>query len=301
MLLTLSSSLLGPVVGSTLVNPSERFPDVFLKGSIWDRNPYLLPNVVIVLLFALNFILGSCLLKETRPCLDRYKHSWAELRTKVAGLFPYILSRKSTSYIELEQREEDSLPLATSYVVGIPEQGSDELELVPTNKETDPESVRQDSSKPRTFTSQVVLQICSVSLLAFHKVSSDIIIPSFLVYEGRDGFSAGFGFSTIEVGNVLLTQAIVAILAQLLVIPRLIETFGPLRVHRCALCVFPILYCFTPFIVRLPRIVSIVVLLIDLWVKVLLSSLGYVCSAILYVQSCARLKIQMDAPKLINL
>ena len=283
MLLTLSSSLLGPVVGSTLVNPSERFPGVFLKGSIWDRYPYLLPNMFIVLLFALNFVMGSFLLKETRPCLDRDKHSWAELKSKVAGLFPNVLSRKSPSYIELEQREEDDLPLATTYVVGSSEQGGDELELVPTNKETDPDSVQQDSLKPRTFTSQVVLQICSVSLLAFHKVSSDIIIPSFLVYKRGVGFSAGFGFSTIEVGNVLLTQAIVAILAQMLVIPRLIEKFGPLRVHRCALCVFPILYCFTPFIVRLPRPLSILVLLIDLWVKVLLSSLGYVCSAILYV------------------
>ena len=146
----------------------------------------------------------------------------------------------------------------------------------------------------KTFTAQVVLQILSVSLLAFHKVASDTLIPVFLAFPrptssvSRPGsklsfrLRGGFGLSSVNVGNILRTQAVTAIIVQFFIVPRVVTRFGALRTYRWVSSVFPFLYCLTPFVVELSSPLSICALLVDLWIKVLLVALGYVCSAILY-------------------
>lgn len=133
----------------------------------------------------------------------------------------------------------------------------------------------------------------SVSLLALHKVASDTLIPVFLASPSSPGdvterevkfyvdLGGGLGLSTASVGNVLLTQAVTAVLVQFLVVPKMVTKFGALRTYRWTLAVFPILYCMTPFVVKLPFPFSLMALLVDLWTKVLLVGLGYVCSAIM--------------------
>ena len=146
--------------------------------------------------------------------------------------------------------------------------------------------------RKKHFNIQVVLQILSVSLLAFHKVASDTLIPVFLATPPLGDLSrlrsrapfllgGGFGLTSANVGNVLLTQAITAILVQFFIVPRVVAKFGPLRTYRWSLSVFPILYCITPFTVKIPPPFALIALLVDLWVKVLLVALCYVCSAIL--------------------
>ena len=155
------------------------------------------------------------------------------------------------------------------------------------------EAVVAPQIKRKRFTGQVILQIISVSLLAFHKVASDSLIPVFLATprpkadDSRTAsispfrFSGGFSLSPASIGNVLLTQAVTAMLVQFLVVPRVITAFGALRTYRWTLFAFPWLYCLTPFVVKFPSPFSLIALLIDLWAKVLLVALGYVCSAIL--------------------
>ena len=148
-------------------------------------------------------------------------------------------------------------------------------------------------SRQTPYTSQIIMQVFSMSVLAFHKVSSDIVIPIFLTTtsDGRMNKSlqlrnffqhhGGFGMTTSEVGTVLLTQAIVAILVQLLVSSRIISRFGALKTYRGVLHIFPFMYLLTPFTVILPPPLGLLSLLLDLWTKVLLVGLGYNCSAIL--------------------
>ena len=153
-------------------------------------------------------------------------------------------------------------------------------------------SVQGPHRKP--FTLQVVLQILSVSLLAFHKVASDTLIPVFLASprptsnvpqlgnELSFRLRGGFGLSSTNIGIIILTQAVTAIIVQFFIVPRVVTRFGALRTYRWVSSVFPFLYCLTPFVLELSSPLSIYALLVDLWIKVLLVALGYVCSAILY-------------------
>jgi hypothetical protein len=166
---------------------------------------------------------------------------------------------------------------------------SDDLDATTPELSTSPESARP---KPSAYTRQVILQIVVVSLLALHKVSSDVIIPTFLatssIGESEDytdvtffRFEVGFGMGPPSIANVLLTQAVLAILSQVFVVPRAIDRFAPLKTIRWTLFVFPWLYCITPFTTKLLYPLSIMAILLDLWTKGILVSLGYVAFAIL--------------------
>ena len=151
------------------------------------------------------------------------------------------------------------------------------------------------------FTNQVVLQILSVSLLPFHKVASDTLALVFLTSprpysddirlptRSLLSLNGGFGLSTASVGKVLLTQAVTAVLVQSLVVLRLVSRFGSLRIYRWTRIAFPWLYRLTPFVTKLASRLTLVALLVDLWAKVDCVALGYVCSAILWVEIACEL------------
>ena len=144
-----------------------------------------------------------------------------------------------------------------------------------------------------TYTKKIVLQILSVSLLAFHKVSSDVLVPIFLAspaarpgnrtpFPGILGnLNGGFGLSTVYIGYFLLVQAAVATVAQILLVPRVIARVGVLKCYRRILLPFPLLYALIPFTVALPRILALLSLMLILAIWVILVAIGYTCCSVL--------------------
>ena len=77
------------------------------------------------------------------------------------------------------------------------------------------------------YSAQIILQIRAVSILAFHKFSSDVIIPMYLAMplnstSGSSGqisrgllkFKAGFGMDSPRISNVLPSQAVWPLLSK---------------------------------------------------------------------------------------
>ncbi|KAH6620742.1 major facilitator superfamily domain-containing protein [Chaetomium sp. MPI-SDFR-AT-0129] len=161
-------------------------------------------------------------------------------------------------------------------------------------------------SPVRAFPPQVILQVLALSLLAFHKIASNSLTSTFLALDANDpndnepaaGAGAtppttprgipllphsqrGFGFDTRMIGIIFLTEAIFRVLIQPTAIPWFISKLGALRAFRWVLGLYPAMYIFTPFLPMLPSPFGVVLLLLDLWMKVALSSVGYICSAVL--------------------
>ncbi|KAI9761514.1 MAG: hypothetical protein M1840_001777 [Geoglossum simile] len=303
-------SLIGPALGGLLADPVKHYSSVFRHDSVWEYYPYLLPNLVVAFLSVLGMLPAFLFLRETHPRLARNPDFGLKVGNWITSALGERINRK---YFHYSRLQDDSVVEVPSRRRSEVEDGNaTALELQPLQSDSSPdglgdgESLHSDSSPddlddgkslhmpPKPFTLQVVLQILSVSLLAFHKVSADIIIPTFLAFPReplRDSsprlsrdvlrFSGGFGLSTQEIGSILLTQAGIAIVAQATLIPFALGRYGALKIFRLVLCTFPVMYLFTPFVVRLAPPLAITAILLDLWVKVLLSSTGYVCSAIL--------------------
>ena len=288
-----------------MAEPAKQFPSIFSEKTFWDCHPFFLPNLFVATVFVVTSTAGWFLLAETNPrCvagngLDRnlpwnFRRLWKTYTRKRA-------QAGNTEYSAVG--EDDDLSLATQLSpTGATEGERNEVELAahensaPSNAEgVPPHPVR------RQFTNQIALQIQSVSQLALHKVASDMLIPVFLASPRPHSddlrmptgsflsLNGGFGLSTASVGKVFFTQAVTAVLVQSLVVPRLISRFGPLRTYRWTLSAFPWLYCLIPFVMKLSSPLALVALLVDLWAKVLFIALGYVSSAILWVQIACEL------------
>lgn len=62
-------TIIGPCIGGTFADPHENWPNVFPRGSLCDRFPYLLPNLICAALLFVSIVLGYFLLEETHPDL----------------------------------------------------------------------------------------------------------------------------------------------------------------------------------------------------------------------------------------
>ena len=60
-----SRSIVGPMIGGALAKPVENLPAFFSPGSIWDRFPYLLPNLFSAICVFIGLFIGILFLEET--------------------------------------------------------------------------------------------------------------------------------------------------------------------------------------------------------------------------------------------
>ncbi|KAJ3577792.1 hypothetical protein NPX13_g2774 [Xylaria arbuscula] len=278
-------NLIGPVLGGILADPSTLYPAIFPSNSLWGSYKYLLPNLTVALLQLLTLVAVFLFLKETHPKLSAmpdpgmrlWNTIWTVLRWKTTKTTDGCYSPLNTDEANLEQRSPTVPPEETEHEL-------QNLDDVMTATDNQKESVPGSS-----FTHQVILQILSVSLLAFHKVSSDAIMPTFLAApsetetENTRGFqeSGGFNYSGQKIGFILLSQAIFALCIQVTIVPLFVNRFGTLNAYRIVLGIYPFAYVFTPFLPRLGEPLALGIVALDLWEKVALSSVGYICSAVL--------------------
>ena len=274
----------------------KQYPNKFREQSFWGRNPFFLPNLIVTVVLAFTWLSGFLFLEETHPHHTQRPDTGRKVvSTLKSALNTGTWRRPWSSYSIISDRRDQDDPIQTAFVTSQTAE-EDAVELDALHRSSEENFLNEGESSPvgpeRTFTCQVLLQILSVSLLAFHKVASDTLIPVFLAHPsakseirnlGRSVFesSGGFGMDSSSIGNVLLSQAVVAICAQFIIVPSVIARFGPLQTYRWTLSVFPVIYCLTPLVVKLLPPLSTIALLLDLWIKVVLVALGYVCSAIL--------------------
>jgi hypothetical protein len=145
------------------------------------------------------------------------------------------------------------------------------------------------------FTWHVILQILNAAKFGFLKIATLAMVPILLatpteppIVETKGviprsifGVHGGFGMDTTTISNVLLAQAVAAMICQILFIPRIIAKEGPLRSCRVVVVALMILYCSLPFSANFPRWLSLPAVLVILWAYALFNGLGTTCSAIL--------------------
>lgn len=62
---TFHRSILGPTLGGALARPVLSYPQIFAPGTIWERFPYLLPNLICTVIVTCGVIIGILFLEET--------------------------------------------------------------------------------------------------------------------------------------------------------------------------------------------------------------------------------------------
>ncbi|SPQ23553.1 9751157e-a015-4a58-a0d4-4338e1eb2c62 [Thermothielavioides terrestris] len=298
-------SIVGPMIGGALAKPVERLPSVFAPGSLWDRFPYLLPNLFSAICVSLGVVIGILFLEETHAEKKRNRDRGVELGNYLLSCLPGMGGEgkgKSPAKDSEEQplllTVEDPLP---GYVAGgasagpSPAATASQQELLEVEAGCGGQSLKLET-KPvtRIFTKPVLTIIASYGILAFHTMAFDALLPVFLSTSPPEPrvppslpfkFADGFGLDTKTIGFILSVQGLYSMTSTHFLFPLVTERLGPLRLFRLMSVLYPVLYFFVPYIVLFPENVRMAsVYFIVVW-KCTFSTLAYPSNAILITNS----------------
>jgi hypothetical protein len=85
--LTRYSSIIGPMIGGALAKPADVFPSIFPPGSLFDRYPYLLPNLFSAVCVFIGFFIGVLFLEETHEEKKQQRDRGVELGKHLLSYF----------------------------------------------------------------------------------------------------------------------------------------------------------------------------------------------------------------------
>ena len=165
------------MIGGALARPVDAFPSIFPPGSIWDRFPYLLPNLFSAICVFCGVVIGILFLEETHAEKKLRRDHGVELGNRLISRLPWT-SRKSLKGKAVEEQAlldpEEQLPVyrstENSPLLSSTADGSDTVERLDLrdSKATRAADPNRKPVKPVTtiFTRGVVLNIVSYGILA---------------------------------------------------------------------------------------------------------------------------------------
>jgi predicted MFS family arabinose efflux permease len=251
-------SIIGPAMGGALAMPCEAYPQRFPRDGLFDIYPFLLPNLVCVIVLLFGITNGVLFLEET--------HVKKKKRCDVGLQAGQCLIRKIFGKAA-QPHEESDLFGSTEKGTFDPPPGYRSMEGSPRDSNNTPSITSQLEScsgkvihgLKKTFNRQVILVIIGYGILAYHSVSFDSLVPIFLSEPQSQEipslpfkFSGGFGLSTKKIGFIMAVQGVYSLIAQLWFFPFVVRRVGTLTAFRTVMVVWPLLYVAVPYLVLLP-------------------------------------------------
>lgn len=238
-------AILGPALGGALAQPVKSFPSIFHSGSIFERYPFLLANLVCVGILCCGLIIGTLFLRETHSEFKYKRDVGVQIGKRLISLF---------------KKREESHWSETYDVSGSVEETEELLSDKSSLEPSEAHRGREHLSAPTAFTHSVLMNIVAYGLIAYHAISFDQMMPIFLsspvTHEPASSpfhFTGGFGFSSQYVGLLLAIQGIYSMFAQIFLFPFAVQRWGALRTFRTTIILWPLLYVVVPYLVFLPQ------------------------------------------------
>lgn len=161
-------SIVGPAMGGALAQPCESYPRLFPRGGLFDNYPFLLPNLVCVIILIFGIINGILFLEETHV-QKRGKKDWGRRLGELLlnKLFHSGSTDSSTSYDFINEPDtltEDDPPPGYRSTEGSPRLESTTTVVL----QPDLEILREKETHGvvKTFNRHIVLIIVGYAILA---------------------------------------------------------------------------------------------------------------------------------------
>ncbi|KAG4252718.1 hypothetical protein FPRO03_08167 [Fusarium proliferatum] len=302
-------SIVGPMIGGALARPCISYPEIFARGTIWDRYPYLLPNLFSAATVFFGVIIGLLFLDETHAEKKSQRDRGREIGDYLASWFGGVAScngrGRSPEKQALLDGKQNVQYLSTSVRPGSAH--SDEALPAYRSQENSPRLAPQPDTqslneaplepivvrKSKTFTKPVIMNIISYGILAFHTMTFDQLFPVFLstkrpehpVHDLPFKFTDGFGLETKMIGVIMSVQGLYSLFSNYLIVPPVTRRLGSLRLFRILAFSYFALYLVTPYLVLLPDSMRMpAIYLLVIW-KCTFSTMAHPSNAILLANS----------------
>ncbi|KAF2156391.1 MFS general substrate transporter [Myriangium duriaei CBS 260.36] len=275
-------SIIGAGLGGTLADPVRNYPSYFASGGVFDKYPYLLPNLVCCCVVIFSVLVGILFLEETHEEMKYRRDPGLKLGAWLLGLGQEKIYDEKTAMLngeytvlrDSDERESSDSSSIESSPALLPMDAGEIADLLePHLLESGDRSYNQGISG--AFTKQVIIVIVSYGILAFHTISAEQLLPVMLSLPRTSRpvhlpfmFTSGFELSTKTIGIILSGQGVVQTVALLVIFPLVSRTVGHLATYRLAVLTYPIFYLLVPYISVLPESFRLPVLYIMIIWKV---------------------------------
>ncbi|RYP33086.1 hypothetical protein DL767_004871 [Monosporascus sp. MG133] len=204
--------IIGSAMGGFLAQPAQFYPSLFPADGIFGRYPYLLPNLVSVVVIVLAIIQGIFFLGETNPREEKtieehaVEDDFADERT------PLWNPRRSRSALSHQSERprfmEESLPVPVEH----------NFDLQP----------RAETFKSPAFNYTVIMITIALLLVSYHQMAFCTLLPTHLLDKpaaphGHLDPRGGLGFTVHDVGAYLAVNGVLGLLIQGFIFPIFVE------------------------------------------------------------------------------
>ena len=150
------------------------------------------------------------------------------------------------------------------------------------------------------FTWQSSLNLVAYTILAFHTIAFDQLIPVFLHGAPQDPserhlpwkFAGGFGLNSGRIGAIFTVYAVIAVFIQFLIFPPTARHYGVLRCFRVATAFGPVAYFLMPFTVLMPTpATQQIAFAVVMCMRAIVGVFSFPCTTILLTNSISSLRL----------
>ncbi|KAL2196806.1 major facilitator superfamily domain-containing protein [Corynascus similis CBS 632.67] len=254
-------TIIGPMIGGLFADPHDSYPDLFPKGSLFERFPYLLPNLICAALLLVSIVLGYFLLEETHPDMkprvllpdDTFLSENTPLMETSDAMKRPAVDLRDENYGTMRSRDGAAASPASAWIA---------------KEEKQPVSI---------FCKRIMAVIVSLSIFTYHSMTFDHLLPIFFEDEraptttvhaalnvlagGGGGLPrnspfyspGGLGLSLQAVGVIMAVQGAIALFMQAVVFPLAAERMGVYRLFLFVTVLHPVVYVIVPWLLYVPE------------------------------------------------
>jgi hypothetical protein len=245
-------TIVGPSIGGMFANPHDSWPGAFPAGGLFQRYPYLLPNLICSGLLLVSIVLGFLLLEETHPDMQTEHVPAVECRSTEET--PLVLSTNNRMVTEVHADTYGTIETPSDI-------SSDDWNTLCVENEKEATDV-----PAKTWNRRVVGFIVALSIFTYHSMTFDHLLPIFFE-EKRAGAAetikgasifpfyspGGLGMTLRDVGMVLAVDGGIALFIQVFIFPWAVQKLGTYRLFLLVTILHPIIYILMPMLLLVPE------------------------------------------------
>ncbi|KAI0966592.1 major facilitator superfamily domain-containing protein [Xylaria arbuscula] len=271
--------IFGSAMGGFLAQPAIFYPSLFPADGIFGRYPYLLPNLVSVVIIVLAIAQGVIFLEETNPRSKLFGGSAKEANWggDVAILEDHDDGRvdERTSLIQGKRLRhprisavsdnptilEESLPVPVEQSFDLRRTSFGTVHSIQFTPEAQvnsgsPPAKTEEYTGP-TFNFTIIMLTMALVLVSYHQMAFATLLPTHLLDRpaaprGHLDLIGGLGYTVHDVGIYLAINGVLGLFIQGVIFPIFVDRVGVWHSFIWNVVLYPTTYVVMPFLTALP-------------------------------------------------
>lgn len=265
--------IIGSAMGGFLAQPAVFYPSLFPADGLFGRYPYLLPNLVSVVVIVLAIVQGALFLEETNPRDERERRRAAH----EAAVFEEEeeddddertplhrrrrKDRRSSAARSLSRAAVDR-PVFVEESLPVPIEQNFDLRrssfgTVRSIKLPPSAPKNGENFKGRAFNFTIIMVTTALVLVSYHQMAFCTLLPTHLLDKpasapGEIDLIGGLGYTVHDVGVYLAINGILGLFIQAIIFPLFVDNVGVWKSFVFNIVLYPLAYIVMPFLSALP-------------------------------------------------